>query len=343
MSLEPFPSHVPAAGPASTYCTLYHRNPGLTDLAEAELRALGGGHAAEPGVWLSSRPIRWASCGFGNGGGRQLAFATTLEALEESVQALGLASRTFRIGVRCVPRSQKGSMAAKTCIGQCIRGLVSVADPQLRLLLVVSSQGYRLLLETEAEPGEAAWLEAIHKPHNYVVSLPVRIAKAMLNLTLRPGDTLLDAFCGAGTIPLLAAWAGHRAYGSDISAACVSRAAANLAHFRREATLVCVDALETQQPADCVVSNLPYGIYSHLAPDTLRAVLRNLARLAPRVTLVASDPIDEDLIAEGYTIEQVIRVEPERFERLIYLTRGPHAELGGGAAESADSTTAVPD
>jgi tRNA G10 N-methylase Trm11 len=134
---------------------------------------------------------------------------------------------------------------------------------------------------------------------------------------------MLDAFCGTGTLPLLAAWAGHRAFGSDLSAASVSRAAANLAQFGREATLTCVDALVVDQPTDCIVSNLPYGIYCHLAPDTLRAILRNLARLAPRVTLVASDPIDDALRAAGYVIDDVIRVEPERFERLVYLTRSP--------------------
>jgi SAM-dependent methyltransferase len=268
-------------------------------------------------------PIRWAATGYGNGGGRQLACAATLDALEASVRALDLASPTFRIAVRCIPRSQPGSMVAKTRLGRCIRGLVSYDDPQLRLLLVVSSQGYRLLLEQSVAPDEAAWLGAAHKKHNYVASLPVRIAKAVLNCTLRPGDTMLDAFCGTGTLPLLAAWAGHRAFGSDLSAASVSRAAANLAQFGREATLTCVDALVVDQPTDCIVSNLPYGIYCHLAPDTLRAILRNLGRLAPRVTLVAADPIDDALLAAGYAIEEVIRVEPERFERLVYVTRSP--------------------
>lgn len=274
-------------------------------------------------MWLSATPIRWAATGYGNGGGRQLAFAQTLEELEEAVRALDLAAPTFSIAIRCVPRSQKGSMAAKACLGRCIRGMVSYEEAQLRLLLVVSASGYRLLLESPSATDEAAWLGAMHKPHNYVVSLPVRIAQAVLNLTLRPGDTVLDAFCGTGTLPLLAAWAGHRAYGSDISVASIVRATANLAHFGREATLLRVDALVATQPADCIVSNLPYGIYCHLAPETLRGILRNLARLAPRVTLVASDPIEDALLAEGYTIDQIIRVEPHRFERLIYVTQAP--------------------
>jgi predicted RNA methylase len=328
------PVQVPAAGPASIYCTLYHRDAGFTELAEAELCALGGGYTPEPGIWLSPVPIRWATCGYTCGGGRQLAFAATLDGLEEQLRALRLVAPRFNITTRRVPRRRKGSMAAKTRVGDCIDGGVSVDDPQLRLLLVISSLGYRVLVDTDAPPGDADWLGAQHKPHNFVVALPVRIAKAMLNLTARPGDTVLDPFCGMGTIPLLAAWAGHRAYGSDISAACVARAGENLTHFGREATLVCADARAAQQAADCIVSNLPYGLYCHLAPEALRAVLRNLARLSPRVTLVTTARIEDDLRAEGYEIVRVIPVESERFERFVYVARaaGPPSAPPAGAA-----------
>ncbi|HEY3357632.1 MAG TPA: DNA methyltransferase [Polyangia bacterium] len=314
---------VPAAGPTSIYCTLYHREAGFTELAEAELRALGGGHTPEPGIWLSTVPIRWATCGYTCVGGRQLAFAATLDALAEEVRALRLAAPRFSVETRRVPRRRKGSTAAKTRVADCIDGQVSVDDPQLRLLVVVSSLGYRVLVDTDADPGDADWLGARHKPHNHVVALPVRLAKAMLNLTVRPGDTVLDPFCGTGTIPLLAAWAGHRAYGSDISAAWVARAGENLTHFGREATLVRADARAAQQAADCIVSNLPYGVYCHLAPDALRAVLRNLARLSPRVTLVTSARIEDDLRAEGYAILRVIPVESERFERFVHIALSP--------------------
>lgn len=312
---------VPAAGPDSVYCTLYHRDPGFVALAEAELFALGGGAAVEPGIWLSPVPIRWASCGFGTTGGRQLAAGATLDALAAELLAVRLAAPQFSIETRCVPRQQKGSLAAKRRVGDCIEGAVSIDAPQLRLLLIVSASGYRVLLEDELTAGAADWLGVSHKPHNYLVALPVRIAQAMLNITARPGDSVLDPFCGTGTIPLLAAWAGHRAYGSDISEACVAHAAENLAHFGREATLVQADARETRQLADCVVTNLPYGVYSHVVPDSLRAILRNLARLAPRLTFVSSARLEDDLHAEGYEIAQVIAVETERFERFVYVTR----------------------
>lgn len=317
------PVALPAAGPGSLHCTLYHRDRGFTALAEAELHALGGGASPEPGVWLSPAPIRWARCGYGSAGGRQLAFAPTLDELEEAVRALRIVAPRFSIATRRLPRGLPGATEAKTRIANCIEGNVSVDHPQLRLLLVMSALGYRVLEEQRAAPGEADWLGASRKPHNYLVALPVRIAKAMLNLTLRPGDTVLDPFCGTGTIPLLAAWAGHRAYGSDISAACVDHASENLAHFGQQATLACADAREVQQRADCVVSNLPYGLYSHAAADALPAILANLGRLAPRLTLVTSERIESDLRAAGYRIEQILPVEAERFERFVYVTQAP--------------------
>lgn len=312
---------IPPPGPGSTYCTIYHREAGFVALAEAELRALVGGAAAEPGIWLSPEPVPWARCAFGRAGGRQLASGATIDALEAEIRALGLAAPRFRVALRRIPKSVVGATTARTRVADSIAGDVSVDAPDLGLLLVASASGYRLLVEDSLEPGEADWQRVRHKPRNYLVALPVRIAQAMLHLTARPGDSVHDPFCGTGTIPLLAAFAGHRASGGDISAECVARAAENAAHFGRDVALACVDARESRQTADCVVSNLPYGLYSHFAPDARTDVLRHLARLAPRVTLVTSERIEGELRAAGYAIDQVIPVESERFERIVYVTR----------------------
>lgn len=139
--------------------------------------------------------------------------------------------------------------------------------------------------------------------------------------------------CGStGTIPLLAAWAGHGAFGSDLSASFVTDAAENLAHFGREATLACVDAREATQAADCIVTNVPHSVYSHLAAAALPAILRNLGRLAPRLTLVATTgappaecydfSVDEIIELyrqgiDGTLLEKNLRLSPE--ERLLQL------------------------
>ena len=319
---------LPAVGPDAIYCTLYSRDPAFTALAEAELHALGGGMASERGVWLSHRPIHWARCGYGIAGGRQLAFAPTLALLREALVAMRIAASSFNIDVLRLPRWRKGATAAKTLIANCIHGGVSVDNPQLRLLLVMSPHGFRLLVNATAAPGEQDWQGIAHKPHNYMVALPVRIGQAMLNITARSGDSVLDPFCGTGTIPLLAAQAGLQATGSDISAACIERARANLLHFGGDASLRCADARDLRAQADCIVTNLPYGVYSHFARDSLQAVLLNLGRLAARVTIVSSDHIEDSLLACGFRILHIIAVESERFERFVYVLLAPDSAHG---------------
>ena len=53
----------------------------------------------------------------------------------------------------------------------------------------------------------------------------------------------------------------------------------------------------------------------------MNAVLANLKRLTKRVTLITTEPMTEMLAAHGYTLDQVVSVEKDRFERFIYVAR----------------------
>lgn len=304
------------------HVVLHQRDPEIEALARAELSALGGGgEAAEPGVWLSPAPVSWTGCGYGSAGGGQLAFATTLDGLVDEVRALAIEAPRYRLAIARIPQRRRGATEAKIHVAAALGGVESDEDPDLRLLLVVSPAGYRLLREMPVTQGESDWLRASHKPNPYAVALPVRLAKAALNLTARPGDVVLDPFCGSGTIPILAELAGHRAYGSDVSGVAVARARENLAAFGCTSPLAVVDARETAQRADCIVTNPPYGLRSHLAPEARREVLRNLARLAPRATFVTPERLEDDLAEAGFELERVIPVAENRFQRFVYLTR----------------------
>jgi 16S rRNA A1518/A1519 N6-dimethyltransferase RsmA/KsgA/DIM1 with predicted DNA glycosylase/AP lyase activity len=94
-----------------------------------------------------------------------------------------------------------------------------------------------------------------------------------------------------------------------------------VAHFAQQVTLSRQDARTTEQRADCVVSNLPYGIRSHLAGEGIRPVLSNLKRLAPRVTLLTSEDLRDALSAEGYELTQVVTISSARFDRFVHVTR----------------------
>jgi predicted RNA methylase len=304
------------------YCTLVRRSHGLEALTAAALAHTHGAELAEPGVYLSDRPLAWAETAFGVAGGRQLAAASTLADLSAQLRALDLRPPSFGIVAYRIPQVAKGSTAAKRAVADAIDGdRVDTAAPALPLGLLISPRGWRVFVR--AAGGDAAWVRAEQRPHTLPVSLGVRTAKAMVELSVSgPGPAVvLDPFAGSGTIALVAALSGHVAIGSDIARRTLQFARANAAALGVPVAWSVQDARTTEQRADCVVTNLPYGTFSHLPERGMDAVLANLKRLAPRVTLVSSEDLGAALLAHGYTVDAVIPVEPQRFRRFVYVTR----------------------
>ncbi len=307
------------------YCTLVRRNRGFESLIAAELSHMHGAELAEPGVYLSASPVAWAETAFGIAGGRQLAAAPTLEQLTAQLRALQLEPKTLGIVAYRIPRKARGSSAAKTAVADSIDADgVDVASPSLDLGLVVSAAGYRVFIRNGG--GDASWLRVQDRPNNLPVSIGVRLAKAMLNLSVvSPGRAVVfDPFAGSGTIPLVAALSGHAAIGSDIAYKVVLLARDNADALDAHVALSHQDARTSVQRADYIITNLPYGAFCHLAVDSLYQVLTNLKALAPRITLATGVDLRDALLASGYIIDAAIEVEPERFKRLVYVTRGDH-------------------
>lgn len=317
---------VPAATPDSSYCVLYNRAPAFAELARAELSRLADGEFPESGVFLTRSPLHWGNTAYGVAGGRQLAFGIDVDTTCQELRAQAIVAPRMSIRVRRIPAAIRGAQSAKKAIVDCIDGAVDFAEPQLRLLLIRSKLGYRVLLEDEdgLDDRRQDWLQVAHKPNNVPVAMPVRIARAAINMTARPGDTVFDPFCGSGTIPLVASFAGFRALGSDISFKRLVDSRVNAAHFSKHLVHdfepVRGDATKTKQTADCIVTNPPYGAYSHLVEGGMQTVLANLKNLAERVTLVTTEKLEPLLLEEGYDIREVVCTEPDRCLRYIYLT-----------------------
>jgi len=99
------------------------------------------------------------------------------------------------------------------------------------------------------------------------------IAYAMLRYSnVQPGDVILDAFCGGGTIVIEAAqvWGNIEAVGLDVSLKCIEGANRNAeaAKVKSKVKFILGDAtrlerfLPTDWKVDKAVSNLPFGIRS---------------------------------------------------------------------------------
>ena len=108
--------------------------------------------------------------------------------------------------------------------------------------------------------GESPLHRRAYKQFHMPGALKPTVAHAMIGLA--GGKSLVDPFCGSGTIPIEAAQTGTRAYGGDVNQETLAGALENNHAAQRQAVFMHWDAQELPLAAasvDCVVSNMPWG------------------------------------------------------------------------------------
>jgi tRNA (guanine6-N2)-methyltransferase len=94
-------------------------------------------------------------------------------------------------------------------------------------------------------------------------SLKATVAAAMVQIAeVKSGQTLLDPFCGSGTIPIEAALLGVRAISGDNDLSALDITLANITEDWLSLHPMRLDAMQmplNDNSVDCVVSNLPWG------------------------------------------------------------------------------------
>jgi SAM-dependent methyltransferase len=111
----------------------------------------------------------------------------------------------------------------------------------------------------------------------YVGKMKSGMAKVLIKLYSRPGDTVLDPFSGSGVVPLEAALAGRRAWANDLSpyAYVLTRGKLEAPGSERVAIQRAKELIDTvEQEAPSVdLSAIPEWVREFFHPDTLREVV----------------------------------------------------------------------
>ncbi|WP_420451595.1 TRM11 family SAM-dependent methyltransferase [Ilumatobacter sp.] len=248
-----------------------------------------------------------------------LAEARDLGSLVEVVAGLDLDADGFRVDLHDPSaRLDRSSREVAIALADVID-----ADPDLRRprhrFVVVSAAGGVVLAEVATET-DAGYRIHDTKPWTTSSSLDARFARGLVNLV--PGATsVLDPFCGAGSIVLEAASLGLEATGVDWKPAMVGMTRENLDHFGYSATVDRSDSRTVEHRADAVVTDLPYGHAIDGDEATIRTVLERCAHLAPRGVYVAPHDISDWLADAGHDVASVHRVVKRRgFTRHVHVT-----------------------
>lgn len=282
------------------------------ELVAAECQNLTGGIPNERAVAVCERLDSVPRSAYLSLGVRCLAEAETLPGLVEQIRLVWCSPgvplpETFRIEFfRLGGADRPGKTESTLAAANAIPARPDLTAPQQRYALVV--QPGKIWFGSILEEGKHPYRVHDGKPYRTSSSLLSRLARAVVNLVSPPARTILDPFCGVGSILLEAAALGLTAYGLDRNIKMVGMTRRNLAHFGYIGEAGLGDAGECTRKADAIVTDLPYGRLLEQDADRLLPILRNLTNLAPHAVYIAEEDITGMLAQAGYTAIRVMTI-----------------------------------
>jgi tRNA G10 N-methylase Trm11 len=309
------------------YLAVCSRLPG-NELIAAECEALTGGKSDENGIAACQRVDLIAQSAFIQRGVQLLASADCLEALVELIARQSLQAEDFRIELlrfsNSLPVQRQEAILA---IANTLQTTPNLDEPQHRFLLLARKD--RLEFGEILTECQHAYMLHATKPYHTSSSLDARLARGMVNLVMPRVQTILDPCCGTGSILLEAQALGLEVFGSDLNRRMVGMAQKNLAHYGYRAEIIPMDARQSQQTADAVVTDLPYGLMQVMVRENLLAILANCANLAPVGVFAAGQDITPWLAEAGYEAIEVFQVK-KRSAFTRYIHRAHSRCIGTG-------------
>ena len=290
----------------------------LTALVAAECFALTGAAPNTDGIAIAEHCVDVRHGAYLKRCSEVLFEASSLTELCADIRSADLYADEFRVSVVKKPRSLKvNAMELARDIGSAIAGKANLNNPQVTFLVVLTAEKIwfgRLLSESDN-----IWQAYNQRPYVTSSSLPARLARVLVNLVARPGDSLLDPCCGTGTIVMSAAHSGIRAVGYDLNPRMIGATTKNLAHFGLTADVALGDARQVQGQFDAIATDLPYGI--NLTKDNSQdaEILANLRTCAPKAGFIDLRDLSKPLNDLGYRIETVLPVPKLSIVRRIFI------------------------
>jgi predicted RNA methylase len=301
-------------------CARFPRN----ELASAECQRLAGGLPDSEGVADNCASLEHvAQSAYLSLGVRCLAEAVTLDDLVTQVQLLELAPHRFKIELlhTQLELDFSGRGAIQT-LADALQSAPDLHHPLCRFIIVVQER--RIWFGEIVATCGHLYRRHEAKPFHTSVSLPSRLARGLVNLLLPSARSVLDPFCGTGSILLEAQALGLLTHGVDISSKMVHISRCNLAHFGYQGIVELGNALQCNQKADAVVTDLPYGRgVKKIEPGDTLEILKHLLDLAPQAIYLTDEPMPDLLAKAGYQKIEIYCVSKRRgMQRYVHFAVG---------------------
>ncbi len=248
------------------------------------------------------------------------AAARELPDLLAALPDVALEGRTFK--VLYTPGDERHTYEERRQLerlaGAAVRGKADMRRPD-RPFGLVRYRGRWLF--GPCEEHDASWQMRQRKPQNYSTALPVRAARAIVNIAAGPdprGMKLIDPCCGMGTVLIEALSMGISIEGLDSNPLAVRGARTNLAHFGYRDAARLGDMKEWQGSYDAAIVDLPYNLCSVLPSEERMAMLAAVRNMADKAVIVATDDLSDEL--ERVSLRIIRRAQLRKGSFVRYIT-----------------------
>jgi len=293
----------------------------LNELIPVECAALTGSLPETDGLAFCTSVEHVIRAAYVQSGLRLIAQGHSLDHLVSNLIQLDFPADDFHLEFfRLTEESPIRRQRAILEVADALKAYPNLDHPQHRFAIVVREE--EILFGEMVSSADHSYQIHETKPWHMSTSLPTRLARALVNLAGTKVKSVLDPCCGSGSIILEACALGLEAYGRDINPRMVGMTRKNLEHFGYQAEVDKGDARECSRAVDVVVTDLPYGLYSHTTPENLLGILKQAVQLAPLGIFVAGEELTTMLYEAGYQNVEIFRIQKRReMTRFIFRAR----------------------
>lgn len=187
-------------------------------------------------------------------------------------------------------------------IGFVVAGFPDIHNPKIELAITKVKNKW---IFGELIRNNFQWQKHNDKPHSYSNAVPLRMARALVNIAV--GDnrelTLVDPCCGVGTVVIEALDLGVNVKGYEISKpiACNARNNIEFLGYNRE-IINSGDMHDINEIFDVAIVDIPYGLYSPVTLQEQVDIISTSRRIARKMVIITFEDMDNLIISAGFKI-----------------------------------------
>ena len=198
--------------------------------------------------------------------------------------------------------SYENRLKAVREIGFVINGFPDIHNPKVELAITKIKDKW---IFGELIKNDFKWQKHNDKPHSYSNAIPLRMARALVNIATCDDKRLsiIDPCCGVGTVVIEALDLGFNIKGYEISKPIACNARNNIEFFGYNREIITSgDMHNIREKYDVAIVDIPYGLYSPITVQEQVDIINTSRRIARRLVIITFEDMDNIIISAGFRI-----------------------------------------